>query len=183
MFPKCCSTWSGHVTLQLLFSCVCIQLSLWCCYLPPPLVDPHPHLSQPQPEQPPGPLIPDSTYTENERENNIYAILHIRIQDTTKRNLELRNLDRCTVCSLIGNLTDFTMKFSRDITFGPRALTSFSVSMEAKYLDHQSSMLSSTSSSSTSPPLPFFFLPFPVLSSSGCKRGEQNHLSKTICFF
>lgn len=39
-------------------------------------------------------------------------------------------------------------------------LTSFMVSMEAKYLDHQSSMLSSGSSSSGSSELPFFFFFF-----------------------
>lgn len=64
----------------------------------------------------------------------------------------------------------------------PHSLTSFSVSMEAKYLDHQSSILSSTSSSSGSAPLFFFFLPFPFLSSSGCKRMEQAHPSKILYF-
>lgn len=54
------------------------------------------------------------------------------------------------------------------------APTSFIVSIEAKYLDHQSSMLSSGSSSSTSsppPPPPFFFFFFFSFSSSDC-RGE-----------
>lgn len=42
------------------------------------------------------------------------------------------------------------------------------VSMEAKYLDHQSSMLSSGSSSSGSSELPFFFFFFFSFSSSAC---------------
>ena len=46
-------------------------------------------------------------------------------------------------------------------------LTSVKVSMEAKYLDHQSNMLSSSSSSSISSPFfLFLFFPFPSLSSS-----------------
>ena len=51
-------------------------------------------------------------------------------------------------------------------------LTSFMVSMEAKYLDHQSSMLSSGSSSSGSSALPFFFFFFLSFSSSACRGGQ-----------
>lgn len=51
-------------------------------------------------------------------------------------------------------------------------LTSFMVSMEAKYLDHQSSMLSSGSSSSGSSELPFFFFFFFSFSSSAWRVGQ-----------
>ena len=53
-----------------------------------------------------------------------------------------------------------------------QALTSFMVSMEAKYLDHQSSMLSSGSSSSGSSELPFFFFFFLSFSSSAWRVGQ-----------
>lgn len=46
------------------------------------------------------------------------------------------------------------------------------VSMEAKYLDHQSSMLSSGSSSSGSSELPFFFFFFFSFSSSAWRVGQ-----------
>lgn len=52
-----------------------------------------------------------------------------------------------------------------------QGLTSFMVSMEAKYLDHQSSMLSSGSSSSGSSALPFFFFFF-SFSSSAWRVGQ-----------
>lgn len=52
-----------------------------------------------------------------------------------------------------------------------QGITSFMVSMEAKYLDHQSSMLSSGSSSSGSSELPFFFFFFLSFSSSACRVG------------
>lgn len=45
------------------------------------------------------------------------------------------------------------------------------VSMEAKYLDHQSNMLSSGSSSSGSSELPFFFFFFFSFSSSAWEVG------------
>lgn len=54
-------------------------------------------------------------------------------------------------------------------------LTSVKVSMEAKYLDHQSNMLSSSSSSSISSPFfLFFFFPFP--SSSFFNTGHMKHV-------
>lgn len=46
------------------------------------------------------------------------------------------------------------------------------VSMEAKYLDHQSNILSSGSSSSGSSELPFFFFFFLSFSSSAYRVGQ-----------